>query len=254
MTTAELGFFVPNEAERARYAQMSVSVLVPCMGYEMPVRFAACLTKLMAYSWMHGLPIYSMAYTERTVVDWARNTLSRTLLDATCEYTGRPYTHALWLDDDQVFNPDLACRLAALGHLDLVSAVYYGRVEPHYPVVYLKDDTDNPYKHWPMTECPPVVFECDAVGFGALLMRREVLEGTPEPWFTIDARGGEDIVFCRHAKAHGFKVWACGDYKIGHLSGRRPLITEADFIQYREAHPERFTDRVRVSLPIAEGG
>lgn len=247
------GFYVPTERDRERYAEMSVAILLPCGGYDSPVRQQACTVNMMAYSWMHGLPIYSLAYTERTVIDWARNTLGRTFLSAVCEYTGKPYTHALWIDDDQVFNPDLACRLAALGHLDMVSAVYYGRHKPFYPTIYLKDDSDNPYKHWPMTECPPVVFECDAVGFGALLMRREVLEGTPEPWFTIDHRGGEDILFCKHAKEHGFKVWACGDYKIGHLSGRRPLITEKDYLKYRDEHPNESQGRIRVSLPLAQG-
>lgn len=254
MPQNELGFYAPTEADRERYAGMSVAILMPCQGYDTPVRQMACTVNLMAYSWQCGLPIYSMAYTERTVVDWARNTLARTFLDAKCEYTDRPYTHALWLDDDQVFNPDMAARLAALGHLDMISAIYYGRTKPYHPTIYLKDDSDNPFKHWPMTEAPPVVFEVDACGFGALLMRREVLEGTPEPWFTIDARGGEDILFCKHAKDHGFRVWAAGDYRIGHLSGRRPLITEKDYLDYREAHPEEFGNRVRVNLAIADSG
>lgn len=246
------GFYKPTEEDREKYKGMSIAILMPCNDYNTPIRQEASTVKMVSYSWYHGLPIYTLAFTERTVVDWARNILAKTFLEATCEYTGEPYTHALWVDDDQVFNPDMACRLASLGHLDMVSAVYYGRSGGYWPTVYLKDDQENAYTHWPMTDCPPVVFEADAVGFGSLLMRREVLEGVPKPWFTIDARAGEDIAFCKHAKDHGYKVWVAGDYKIGHISGRPRLITQDDFEQYRTAHPEEFKNRVRVHLPVIE--
>lgn len=248
------GFYQPTEADKAKYADMRVVILAPCGDYKSPIRWVHSLTNMMAYSWMHGLKITCLGYTERTVVDWARNILGRSFRDGVDPYSGEKYTHALWLDDDHIFNPDMAVRLAALGELDMVSAVYYQRTKPHHPAAYVKDDTDNRHKHWPLMVIPPAVVEIDACGFGALLMRREVLEGTPEPWFTLDWQAGEDIAFCVRAKEHGFRVWLAGDYQIGHL-GRVPVITAADSLRHQEEHPEEYGEKVRISMetPIYRG-
>lgn len=240
-------FYEPTEADKKKYAEMSVVVLVPCGDYKSSIRWVHCLTNMMAYSWMHGLRLVCMGFTERTVVDWARNALANSFLEGKDPYTGENFTHALWLDDDHIFNPDMACRLAAVSELDMVSAVYYQRTSPYHPAAYVKDDSGNEFRHWPLMDIPPTIVEVDAVGFGALLMRREVMEKTPKPWFTIDWQAGEDIAFCKRAKDSGFRIWAAGDYQIGHM-GRVPIITAADSLKHRDEHPELYGEKVKIRL------
>ena len=238
--------FVPDKKQRKRIEGYSVAILTPVQGYENYARFTKSVVNMVAYSWMHGLKILQIGMTERMVVDWARNSLARTSKDHLDEYTGEKYTHLLWLDDDHVFNPDLALRLA-VHDKDMVSALYYGRHKPHKPVVYVRDPSDDGYKHFPMIEVPRTLFECDAAGFGAMLMRRDVLDRVPEPWFTVDTRGGEDLAFCVRAKEQGVKIWCDGTYRLGHV-GMPEVITQENYEHYRKEHPEEFADMVRVEL------
>jgi len=225
--------------------KMRVVVLTPVQMYP-EARFMKSLVNMVAYSWHMGLRVEEMGFTEREVVDWARNSLAKAALDKECEYSEGKYTHFLWLDADHVFNPDLLLHLAH-HDVDMVSALYYGRGDDHLPVVYVKDGSPDKYKHFPLVEVPDTLIEVDAIGFGALLMKREVMEGTPEPWFTIDYRAGEDIAFCVRARESGFKIHCDGAYKLGHV-GVPPVITEETYLQYMEANKEKYQDRVQVNL------
>ncbi len=239
------GLYAPTDDDRKRFKDISICVLTPCGSYTNSVKFTKSLANMVAYSWMSGLKVYQMGVTERMVVDWARNELARVASEKINEYTGEKFTHLLWLDDDHTFPPDLACRLASHDQ-DMVSALYYGRTSPHYPVVYVKDPSEE-YKHFPLIETPACLFEADAVGFGALLMRRDVFERVPAPWFTLDWKAGEDIAFCVKAKEHGVRIWCDGAYKLGHI-GVPPVITEADYLKFKQDNPDRFSDKVRVEL------
>ena len=238
--------YTPTPEDREKYKNLEIVVLTPCGGYDVAAKFTKCLANMVAYSWMCGLKVYQMGTTERMVIDWARNDLARQAREQVNEYTGNKFTHFLWLDDDHVFNPDLAVYLARHEDLDMISALYYGRTQ-HLPVAYVKDDSGDEHKHYPLIEAPNGLVQVDAVGFGALLMRRDVFERVPEPWFTLDWRAGEDIAFCVHAKKHGIKVWLDGSYALGHI-GPPTIVTTETYKQYLEEHAEDFKDRVKVSL------
>ncbi len=241
------GLYSPSEKDIEHYKKMSVVVLVPCGGYDNSVKFTKSLANMIAYSWMHGLKVYQMGITERMVVDWARNELARTAKDKINEYTGEKFTHILWLDDDHVFESDLACVLASHDK-EMVSALYYARVGKTLPVVYVKDESsDDEYKHFPIIEAPLCLFECDAVGFGAMLMKRDVLDKVSQPWFTIDWKAGEDIAFCVRAKKHGIKIYCDGRLVIGHV-GVPKVIGRQDHLQYMEQNKSEFSDKVRINL------
>lgn len=242
------GLYSPTPEDKERFKGMSVVILTPCGGYENSVKFTKSVANMVAYSWMHGLSIFQMGITERMVVDWARNDLARKAKDHINEYTGEKFTHVLWLDDDHVFEADLACVLARHDR-DMVSALYYARIGKTLPVVYVKDDTGDEYKHFPLIQAPNCIFECDAVGFGAMLMRRDVLDCVPEPWFTIDYRAGEDIAFCVRAKKNGVRVWCDGQYKLGHI-GVPSVIGHRDHLKYIEEHRDEFADKVKIQLGV----
>lgn len=225
--------------DKSVYADWSVCVLTPHGDFECYTKFLKSLTNMMAYSWMMDLRVEMICQTERMVVDWARNDLARVVKTSVSPYTDKRYTHALWLDDDMVFSPDLAVYLAIeMKDFDMISGLYFARHEP-FPVVYTRHNIEegDAYRHYPLLKVPNRTFECDAAGFGAMLMNVDVLERVPEPWFTIDARGGEDIVFCKHARDHGIRIGCAGGYKLGHIN-QPTIITASDSQNYLDAHPE----------------
>jgi len=241
-----MNMYIPTEEDRKRFRDIELCVVTPSSDYNVSVRFSRALANMVAYSWLNGLRISTVGGTERTVVDWARNDIAKKVLAGRNEYTGGAFTHMLWIDDDQVFNPDMAVALAR-HDVDMVSGLYFGRTAPHHPVAYIKDDSKDPYKHFPLTDVPATLFEIDAAGFGAMFMRVDVFKRVPEPWFTLDWRAGEDIAFCVEARKHGVKMFCDGTYRLGHI-GDPQIVTEETYETYRKQHPELMEGKVRVGL------
>jgi hypothetical protein len=243
-----------SKLEKKQFEDMSIVILSPIMICE--PRWTQSLANMISWSWMNGLKIYQMGITEKIVVDWARNNLARNAVEHVCEFTGKRFTHLLWLDSDHVFNPDLACCLArhfVNKDVDGISALYYSRTGNTLPVVYVKDNSEDKYKHYPIIEVPPTLCEVDAFGFGACMIKREVFEIVPEPWFTIDYRAGEDIAFCVKAKEHGVRFFLDGAYKLGHI-GEAPIVTEREYRAHLEANKELYADKIKVRLGGKEDG
>lgn len=245
-----MSLYSPSLEDRAVYKDMSVVIATPCKDNELATKFCKDLVNMVAYSWMHGLKVHQMGTTERMVVHWARNDLAKLCRDHINEYTGEKFTHILWLDDDQVFTPDMLVYLAR-HDLDVVSALYFGRGQ-HLPVAYVKDFNDDKYKHYPLIEVPPRLCEVDAVGFGGLLMRRDLLDRLEEPWFDFN-RAGEDIYFCVHAKEQGVRIYLDGSFQMGHI-GEPRIITHEDHKQYLKDNEELFSDRIKVGLGGSKNG
>ena len=59
--------------------------------------------------------------------------------------------------------------------------------------------------------------QCDAVGFGAVLIKMECLRKMPQPWFMNYNKTGEDINFCYEARKRGHKIMALPSIKCGHI-------------------------------------
>jgi len=215
--------------------ELSICVMTPCGSGSPPMEFVTSLVNMIAFSWLNGLRIYQIINTSRMVVDWARNELARTAIEHKCEYTGQYFTHILWLDDDMVFQPDLALRLLKRPNLDMVSGLYFGRGTP-LPVVFVKRPEDKSrHIHHNIADVPHALVEIDACGFGALMMRRDVLERVPEPWFTIDWQAGEDIAFCVKAKENGIRIWCDGTVILGHI-GNRVIVGQGDHERFMAEH------------------
>lgn len=218
-----------TQEELEHFAEMRVVVLVPVM-FDYP-KFWRAVANMISYSWHHGLKIDELAMTERTVVNWARNDLAEQALEQTSAYSGEPFTHFLWLDSDMLFKPDLCCQLAR-HDVDMVSVLYFARLHPHKPHIYINSgDPEDVFKHFPILEAPPMLFQVDACGFGGLLMKADILHKVPQPWFTLDWRGGEDISFCTVARKNGVKIFCDGAYTAAHI-GPEKIVTKADYNQW----------------------
>jgi len=136
-----------------------------------------------------------------------RNNLIENFLKSDC-------THALCLDGDQVFPEDMVYRL--LNHnKDIVSAYVCVKNQPEKPNAFVKHgDQYIPYKGVGLEEV-------DAVGFGGILIKREVFERMPKPWFAYEDSKTkittEEIYFFEKAKKLGYKLFCDFNLKCSHL-------------------------------------
>jgi hypothetical protein len=237
--------------ERRIFGKMRVAILSPMMYIE--ADWVQSLADMISYSWNYGLRIEKFAKTWRTVIDWARDDLVRCGLKEKSPFSGRPFTHFLWLDSDHVFKADLACQLAR-HNLDAVSALYFHRKGVPTPVVFTRNEKDpTGYKHFTLLEIPPLLVQVDAFGFGACLIKREVFEKIPEPWFCITSESGEDIAFARKAREHGIKFHLDGAYTIAHI-GDPPVIGRNTYQQWYEQNKDKMGDyRIPIDLTSIGG-
>jgi hypothetical protein len=237
--------------EERIFDQMRIAIISPISKIE--PQWLRSLVNMVCYSWSNGLKIYEMGTLYGQVVHWARDELVNQALEAKSP-EGLPYTHFLFLDSDHVFPPQLGCRLAnnfVNPAVDMCSAVYYARNGPPLPIVYVKNPKKpegGKYTHFPVIGIPDGLFEVDAVGFGAVMIKREVFEAMPNPRFRFDGCG-EDIFFCYHAKQKGFRIFVDGGMKMGHIK-EPEVVTEETFKRYCEEHAEELGERI----PIAFGG
>lgn len=141
-------------------------------------------------------------------------------------------THVLFIDDDMIVPPDGLLRLLAHNE-PLVGGLYFGRNPPHLPVAYRFVEDGQ----WiPVTKYVAGLQEVDAIGFGFMLVTREVLEKMERPWFEFSDKMGEDMYFCEQAKKLGYKVLLDGDVICRHLT-----VTEVGQEHYRWHQSQGFS-------------
>lgn len=238
-----------SQEEKVNFAKMRVAILSPMMWVE--PYFVQSLADMIAHSWNEGLRIEQMAITYRVVVDWARDDLVKSGMAQVSPFSGKPFTHFLWLDSDHIFKPDLACQLAR-HDVEAVSALYFHRKGAPTPVVFVHNEKDpTGLKHFGLVEVPRTLVQVDAFGFGACLMRREVFEKVPEPWFTIDWRAGEDIAFCAKARQHGVKFHLDAQYTIAHI-GEPEIVGYNTYKEWYEANKDSMGDN-RIEFKLNHG-
>lgn len=149
--------------------------------------------------------------------DVARNVIVHHFLGTDC-------THLLMIDSD-VIPPDNITRM--VGH-DICSAWVNAYKDGHLMPVAM-DRVKDGWKQRQTLGAGPN--EVDAVGTGCIMVRREVFEKMPAPWFEFikDERGmlkaGEDFSFCQKAKELGFSIQFDTNYRCVHYC-TTPLKTQ----------------------------
>lgn len=228
----------------------ALAIATPYVGYGLPEYYVRSIWGLQ-----RGTIPVSTFFVANKPVDVARNKLTERILDSTIRVGDeeRKFSHVLWMDSDMEFPPDMLRRLLA-HEKPIVSATYFSRTDMPIPHVYqyfgVKDDGYTYYttmgkefsawleRHPEWKDRPNIhsfdgtdgLVECDGVGFGAVLVRREVLEAVGYPWFEADAAtgGAEDFDFCEKAKRAGFPVFADFAIQCNHAA-RDSFIGRAEF-------------------------
>lgn len=172
--------------------------------------------------------------TGRVLTPYAREELAKRAEDYGVDYL-------FMIDDDMISPYDLFEKLYQ-DNVDIVAPLAFTRGYPHKPVLYACEDgwdsvanKDYFINHTIMNYPKDKLVECDAVGFGAVLIKMDVIKKMKGNRFMTTDGSGEDIYFCYQAKKHGFRVWMDTRIKLGHI-GHPVVITEEYVEQVRKAH------------------
>lgn len=149
----------------------------------------------------------------------------------------------LYIDSDMIPPPVTAVRLLSHG-LDIVGAQYFMRQPPFKPCwMHLSEEMRL---RQDCTEPCEVAF----VGTGCLLVRRNIIESMPFPWFEHPTPGyGEDRLFCEKARLQGAKIYVDCGLSIGHMTPRP--VTREDALAFRMT-PEGQAMYMRPSYPARQ--
>lgn len=145
--------------------------------------------------------------------------------------------YVLWLDSDMVFSPELLQDLID-SNKDMVAGLCFRRRPPFTPVIYKKirfgqtpeEHVNEEYLDYPKNS----LFEVDGVGFGAVLVRTDVIRAVKERYgnaFEPMKGYGEDLTFCIRARMCGYQIWCNSSVKLGHVT--RTLANEDTYLRLR---------------------
>lgn len=185
-----------------------------------------CLEAEQFYTGANPRYVFNLCSVGEIFVSFAREQLAKAALDQGSDYL-------LMIDDDMLAPADLFLKLVK-HNVDIVAPLAFTRNPPHKAVMYqalegFDPSVNMPYfitdyvKNYPRNK----LVECDAVGFGAVLIKTDVFRKMKAPWFmgVHGAGTGEDIYFCTMAKKVGARVFMDTATKLGHLSHPK-VITE----------------------------
>ena len=220
----------PDEIQMADILakKTGVMVAIPNMESKITTPLALWLIQLSYRTVDAECPWFFKIYVpnDLTPIEWARNQCVR-------EFLRDPYYKRLWFVDSDMLPPGNALEL--LDHDDpIVSGMSYiwssenVDAEGFYRPPYMKINAFN-YRpeHQDFMSLVPErdgrAFYCDAAGCAFMVIRRELLEDMPEPWFRYPrdpyGRGlrGEDMDFCLRVKELGGRVLYIPKVQVGHI-------------------------------------
>lgn len=190
---------------------MRTMIAVPCMDMVHTLFMASLIS-------MRKPEGTEVAIASCSLVYQARHTLAMKALN-------ERFDRVLWLDSDMNFKPDLMERLSADldDGLEFVSCVYFSRKNPVIPIVYevCRQRTTKTGETVPWLESvkkiPDGLFEVEGCGFGAVMMTTDLIRSAGAlPFYPTDGFG-EDLTFCRKARAAGKKLHCDGRIEAEHI-------------------------------------
>lgn len=218
----------------------TVTVLCPIAESVNPLTFQSALS-VVGYSSRNGVQIEFIGVTERTLVDTARNVLTREFLKTSSDW-------AFWMDADMVLPKDAITQLlktAKEKDAKMVTGIYYQRGRKHWPVCWVRDpkmqngtkvvheneDEYNANEFLGVYAVPgpeaKLPFIANTAGFGCCLIHRNVFESLEDPWFQfLPGRCSEDFYFFVNAKKKGFTLWADPTLHLGHVGSPKIVYRE----------------------------
>lgn len=147
--------------------------------------------------------------------------------------------YILMYDDDMVLPMDMVQRMLLdmeeNPEVDVLAPLAFMRNPPHLAVMYTTTEGydatyKQPYYINQIVKKYPkdTLVECDAVGFGAVLIKMDVIKKMKPPYFFSTTGTGEDIYFCYKAKKEAnARIFMDTRIKLGHL--KNPDIVDEEY-------------------------
>lgn len=144
-------------------------------------------------------------------------------------------------DDDMMLPPDMIVKMIEdmeqHPEIDILAGLAFMRSAPHYAVLYTVKEAFDPVRreeyfvnHWVVNYPKEKLVECDAVGFGAVIIRMSMVKKMKKPYFMSTSPTGEDILFCVNArKQANARVFMDTRIKLGHLGD--PILIDEDYYE-----------------------
>jgi len=187
-----------------------ISILIGMPNYDGITQFThVCLDRTIEYFGMRGIPIERYGPYGNAHIDNARNNIVEYFLKG-------KHTHLIWIDDDMVWDPP-AIEVMLNHDVPVCSAIVTRRHPPYAPTIYtITDEGDNklttrriPFGVYPLDKT--FYFPNSGIGTAFMLVKREILEIMPPPYFASPPTGhgtirGEDFYFCMRMAAMGYKI------------------------------------------------
>lgn len=188
---------------------MKLLIGIPSHDY-MHAEFVKCLSGLEIRLARQGVD-FDVFINNGTLVHVARDKIA-------CKAINEGYTHVLWLDADMIFLPTLLDDLLD-DDKDFISGVAHSRRPPFVSCLFKKMDDLNHLERF--EEYPAEPFRVAGCGFACVLISTEILRAvqtTYKTCFLPEMQWGEDLSFCRRARALGYTIWADPQVRLGHMS------------------------------------
>ena len=203
--------------------------LVDCLVFDNRIDFYMELARLESRSNFK----FFTGNTGRMGINYAREAMAEAAIVQGMDYI-------LMIDDDQIVPKEMFERLYKTMQdqkADIVAPMVTQRIHPFKPVMWkhshfkADDGKKSVSCDFIDTYEPDEVISVDAVGFGVVLIKTELMKKIALPRFFSNNNFGEDIWFCMRAKGQaGAKIVVDTSIKVGHL--RSPEVaTEWDYVK-----------------------
>ena len=177
---------------------MKILIEIPHTGM-FPYQFVNSYPLMLATTMKRGIGI-EYELRGHSLVYEAREQAAKYFLESDCDYM-------LFLDSDMVPPADMVIKL--INHdKPIVSALAFRRVPNFEPCIFKDDKFYLDY--------PKGLIEVAGVGMACTLIKKEVFEKVPQPWFMPTALG-EDLSFCKRATDAGYKIYCDTELICGHV-------------------------------------
>lgn len=149
-------------------------------------------------------------------LDTERNDLVKQVLE------DKAVTHILFLDSDVIMESPADVNQAVANLLQInvpvVSGLYRAKkLKGNYPYAMWAKNPGAEYGYVDIPKWTGNFINADAIGFGFVLLKREVFEKIPYPWFVWDkVSPSEDFDFCEKLIKHGYEIKVFTEVKLSH--------------------------------------